>query len=159
MRSLLPLQYSEQGLFQPQSMSQSSIQLLVHAVLHAAPVHAARFSAAHAACFKEESRGRSGEGGRVDPTSHLDRLHGSESLDKLTRLSAHCEPLFAQLKSINKRYLRLKRIFLVTQNRDGGYRHGALITHIRARSGHLAAEIGIKGEHLFAETEIKATVT
>jgi hypothetical protein len=94
---------------------------------------------------------------------------GSDSLDNLLRLPAHCEPLFAQLETVNEHYLRLKHVLLVIQNRARGYRYGALTTHIRARSGHLVAEIGfkgkhllahtelheIKGEHLFAETEIK----
>ena len=56
---------------------------------------------------------------------------------------------------MNKHYLRLKHVLLVIQNRAGGYRYGALITHIRAESGHLFAETEIKGEHPFAETEIK----
>ena len=73
---------------------------------------------------------------------------------QMLRLLAHCEPLFAQLKSVNKYYLRLEDILLVI-HKAGGYRYGALITHIRAGSGHMVAEIGLKGEHLFAETRIK----
>ena len=65
----------------------------------------------------------------------------------LLRLLAHCEPLFAQPKSVNKCYLRLKHVLLVIQNRAGGYRYGALITHIRAGSGHVVAEIAFKGDH------------
>ena len=73
--------------------------------------------------------------------------------NQMLRLSAHCEPLFAQLKSVNKYYLRLEDILLVI-HKAGGYRYGALITHIRAGSGHLVAEIGFKGKHLLAHTEL-----
>ena len=79
---------------------------------------------------------------------------GSDSLDNLLRLPAHCEPLFAQLETVNEHYLRLKHVLLVIQNRARGYRYGALTTHIRARSGHLVAEIGFKGKHLLADTEL-----
>ena len=74
--------------------------------------------------------------------------------NQMLRLPAHCEPLFAQLKSVNKYYLRLEDILLVI-HKAGGYRYGALITHFRAGSGHMVAEIGLKGEHLIAETRIK----
>ena len=38
----------------------------------------------------------------------------------LLRLLAHCEPLFAQLESVNKCYLRLRHVLLAIHNRAGG---------------------------------------
>ena len=84
---------------------------------------------------------------------------GSESssycLNSLTRILAQGEPLFAQLGTVNEHHLRLKCILLVIHDKAGGYRHGVLITHIRAGSECWFAEMGPKGEHLFAETVIK----
>ena len=41
---------------------------------------------------------------------------GSDSLDNLLRLPAHCEPLFAQLETVNEHYLRLKHVLLSGSN-------------------------------------------
>ena len=85
---------------------------------------------------------------------------GSDSLNNLLRLLVQGEPLFAQLETVNKYYLRLKDVSLTahappTIHTPCWHEAQGLITRIRAEVEHLIAEIGFKREHLFAETAVK----